>query len=89
MALTMHWALCIFAAAMMNTVRDVFDALGGNGAIAERLSVPYPTATSWVTRNSIPAKHWPDIVEFADELGVAVSFKTLGMIARARKNAAA
>lgn len=53
----------------MNTVNDIFQGLGGTGAVAKGIGVGHSTASEMRRRNSIPVKYWPDLVEYAQSVG--------------------
>jgi hypothetical protein len=53
----------------MNTVHDVFNALGGNAAVARALGVIPSTASEMKRRESIPVEYWPKLVEHARNVG--------------------
>jgi hypothetical protein len=63
---------------MMQTFAQIIDALGGYAKIAEGVGCPPGTASSWKSRNDIPHRYWPKLVEMATEQGVSgVTFELL------------
>lgn len=69
----------------MRFVKDIFDAFGGNGQIAEITGEKYPTVSSWLLRCSIPPKHWGALVEAAKSRGIALTFETLVSVSQNKK----
>ncbi|MCG8442518.1 MAG: hypothetical protein MI723_11985, partial [Caulobacterales bacterium] len=66
------------------TVADVIDLWPSIAAFAVDLGVPYTTAASWRSRNSIPSRFWAGVVEAAERRGVAgVDLASLSAIASA------
>jgi hypothetical protein len=60
------------------TVDDIIERLGGRQAIARMLGVSRTAPYNWARGDGIPARHWPDLVARAAELGVkGVSFDVL------------
>lgn len=70
----------------METVTDVFDALGGPAAVSRALSVGSSTASEMKRRGAIPAEYWVALVRAAQESGrVNLTYETLALIhARAK-----
>jgi hypothetical protein len=54
----------------MNTVHDIFEQLGGTGAVALALNVGHSTASEMRRRRSIPVKYWPALIEHARASGL-------------------
>ncbi len=54
----------------METVVDIFDSLGGPGAVAAAIGVKPSAASEMKRRKSIPVKHWPKLIEAARERGI-------------------
>lgn len=72
----------------METVVDLFDALGGVTRVAAVSNVPLGTASSWKTRGSIPLDYWPALIADAAGRGVeGVSYESLARIHLSRKEA--
>ena len=61
---------------------DVIEAWPSIAAFAADMGAPYPTVTSWRTRNSIPPQRWAAVVEAAEQRGVeGVSLASLAALA--------
>ena len=54
----------------MNTFGDIFEKLGGTGAVARAIEVGHSTASEMRRRKSIPVKYWPRLVDEASKRGV-------------------
>jgi hypothetical protein len=54
----------------MNSVIDIFDALGGPSQVARLLHVRQSTASEMKRRGSIPAEYWAELVRAARERGI-------------------
>ena len=60
------------------TVADIISSLGISALAREFGHENVSTVSSWKLRGSIPVVHWPRLVEFAAENGVAgISYETL------------
>lgn len=53
----------------MDTVSDIFDALGGPAALARALGVNPSTASEMKRRGAIPSEYWVQLVEHARTAG--------------------
>ncbi|OAH18023.1 hypothetical protein AX289_29965 [Methylorubrum populi] len=73
----------------METVADIFAALGGPSAVARILGVRQSTASEMKRRNSIPPEYWVRLVGAAQAQGVdGLSFERLAIVhAEARSKA--
>lgn len=70
----------------MRTESDVIDALGGSAAVATARGLPLTTVDSWKRRGSIPAAHWPGLVDLARTLRVrGVTLRKLAALAEGRR----
>lgn len=49
----------------MNTFGDIFEKLGGTGAVARAIEVGHSTASEMRRRKSIPVKYWPALIAFS------------------------
>lgn len=72
----------------MESVANIFDALGGNVVAAKALGVNYSTATEMKRRGSIPVQYWERLVREAKPLGVDLSYDTLVAVHSPRIEAA-
>jgi hypothetical protein len=54
----------------MRSVDDIFQDLGGTGAVAKLLDVGHSTASEMRRRGSIPVRYWPKLVSEAAACGV-------------------
>ncbi|RUW98316.1 MAG: hypothetical protein EOS71_00410 [Mesorhizobium sp.] len=54
----------------MKNVGDIFDELGGTGAVARIIEVKHSAASEMKRRNSIPVRYWPLLVTGAQARGV-------------------
>ncbi|WP_373325086.1 carph-isopro domain-containing protein [Methylobacterium organophilum] len=75
----------------METVADIFAALGGPSAVARTLGVRQSTASEMKRRNSIPPEYWVRLVGAAQAKGIDdLSFERLAIVhAEARSKASA
>ncbi len=65
----------------METVADIFAALGGTSAVARLLGVNQSTASEMKRRGSIPNEYWVLLVSRASEHGVdTVTYELLAKI---------
>jgi hypothetical protein len=65
----------------MENVSDLFDAFGGQAAVARVLNVGASTASEMKRRQSIPAEYWPELVSEASRRGISgVTFEWLAVI---------
>lgn len=68
----------------IDSIKDfaaVIDAFGGPQAFGEAIGVPPSHARTMKARNSIPADHWPNVVDAAASRHLAgVSFELLGRL---------
>lgn len=68
---------------MVQSIGELFEALGGVTAISTELALPLGTVSAWKTRGSIPANHWEALVTLAARRAVAgVTIETLHQINR-------
>lgn len=66
----------------MQTFADIIVAFGGYAKVAEALSIPAGTVSSWKSRNVFPSEHWEKLVATASERGIdGVSLEALARIA--------
>ncbi|WP_146119563.1 carph-isopro domain-containing protein [Phyllobacterium phragmitis] len=61
----------------MNTIKDLFEDLGGTGAVARIISVKHSAASEMRRRGSIPVKYWPAIIAEASARELSVDSDTL------------
>jgi transposase-like protein len=60
-------------------IGDLIQALGGTTAVAKALSVNPSVVSNWRRRASVPADHWPALVDLATALKVPdITFEILG-----------
>lgn len=52
----------------MQNVDDIFEAFGGNAAVARVLKVGPSTASEMKRRESIPVEYWPALVDEAKRI---------------------
>lgn len=60
---------------VMQSHSDIIRALGGYQKVAAICAVPDGTASSWVTRNSIPSDHWPALAASGVSIDVLAATK--------------
>lgn len=71
----------------MKTHKDLIDAWGGLGPLAEDMDVGYGTVASWSHRNAIPHKFFPMIVVRAPMRGLdGVTLELLYNLKRGREH---
>lgn len=61
----------------MRTVHDIFEALGGTGAVAKVIGVKHSAASEMRRRQSIPVKYWPALMERAVQDRIAIDSDVL------------
>ncbi|WP_363613236.1 carph-isopro domain-containing protein [Mesorhizobium sp.] len=61
----------------MQTVHDIFEALGGTGAVARVIGVKHSAASEMRRRQSIPVKYWPALMSKAAEERIAIDSDVL------------
>lgn len=62
----------------METAAHIVDALGGVTQVSEHLELPTSTVGTWRTRNSIPARHWMALIQFArDKRVTGITYESL------------
>lgn len=61
----------------MKTHADLIKVLGGATRIAISLGYEIPTVGAWRHRNRIPSEKWPDIVAFAQQVGVELTLEDM------------
>ncbi|OJX74172.1 carph-isopro domain-containing protein [uncultured Mesorhizobium sp.] len=61
----------------MHTVHDIFDSMGGTGAVAKVIGVKHSAASEMRRRQSIPVKYWPALIESARLGGLAITSDVL------------
>lgn len=61
----------------MRTVEDVFEKLGGTGAVARLIEVKHSAASEMRRRQSIPVRYWPNLIDRAHAAGVEISSDVL------------
>lgn len=61
----------------MQTVHDIFEALGGTGAVAKVIGVKHSAASEMRRRQSIPVKYWPALMAKASEERIAIDSDVL------------
>ena len=64
----------------MKTISELIKALGGTGPIATRLGFQYQSRVSNWTHIGIPRQHWPEILDFAVECKIKLTFDDLRAI---------
>ena len=74
----------------MNSVSDIFDAVGGPAKMALLLNVKPSASTEMKRRGSIPVWHWERLVDGCRYMGVrGVNYDTLVSLHQKQKDAAA
>lgn len=61
----------------MQTVHDIFEALGGTGAVAKVIGVKHSAASEMRRRQSIPVKYWPALMAKASEERIPIDSDVL------------
>ncbi|RWC29938.1 MAG: hypothetical protein EOS70_23275 [Mesorhizobium sp.] len=61
----------------MRTVQEIFEALGGTGAVAKVIGVKHSAASEMRRRQSIPVKYWPALMERALQERIAIDSDVL------------
>lgn len=61
----------------MKTVPKIIEALGGTGPITARLGFKYQSRVANWVHIGIPRKQWPEVLDFAAEKGIELSFDEL------------
>lgn len=61
----------------MKTAANIIEALGGSGPVMRRLGFQYQSRVSNWPHIGIPRQHWPDLLEFAAEIGVELTMDDL------------
>jgi hypothetical protein len=56
----------------MQNVDDIFTKLGGTGAVARIIDVKHSAASEMRRRGSIPVRYWPQLIDGAAALDVAI-----------------
>lgn len=56
----------------MNTIEEIFIAMGGTGAFAKAIGVKHSTASEIRRRKSIPVRYWPALIASADLMDVSI-----------------
>jgi len=69
--------MAVVNTAMMNSLRDLVDELGGTTAFAAAIQVNVSTASEMKRRGSIPVRYWPSLIAAADERGLPLTYDTL------------
>lgn len=73
----------------MQTVSQIFDAVGGPSAVARLLGVGNSTASEMKRRGSIPVDYWPTLVAAARERGIeGLTYESLALMHAKRKASA-
>jgi len=70
----------------MQTVDDIFEALGGTSAFGRALGLRQSTASEMRRRKSIPVWHWRKLREAMQEAGKPIDFETLVAIHTEKSN---
>lgn len=52
---------------------------------AVALGVKYPTAMAWKNRGTIPAKHWPRLIEAAKSVNLSLTLEQLHELAEQKQ----
>lgn len=55
---------------MITSPSHAIELLGGYRAVAEGVTKPHTTVSSWASRQSIPVDAWPKLIELARERGI-------------------
>ncbi|MEE7460643.1 hypothetical protein MFUR16E_04515 [Methylobacterium fujisawaense] len=70
----------------IQSVMDLFEALGGTSAVARLLGVGQSTASEMKRRGSIPSEYWVGLVQKAHEAQiVGVTYEVLAFVHAAAK----
>lgn len=56
----------------MNTVSDIFERLGGTGAVAKIIDVKHSAASEMRRRKSIPVRYWPQLIDGARRVNMEI-----------------
>jgi len=57
--------------------KKIIQQFGGPRRMAREIGQQTETVRKWVTRNRIPAAHWPAVIQAAIRCDVALSYKAL------------
>jgi hypothetical protein len=71
----------------MESVRDIFDALGGPAEVARILGVIPSTASEMKRRESIPAWHWTKLLESDQGRACGLSAEILARVSSKQRTA--
>jgi len=67
----------------MNSFTELLSALGPLEPIADRLGLTVAAVSNMKTRNSILAKHWPALIDMANQVGIGgVTYELLVSFSR-------
>lgn len=58
---------------MMTTFDDIFEAFGGNSALARAIGVKISTAGEMRRRGSVPPEHWLRLIRAAEERDIVLT----------------
>lgn len=73
----------------MESISDIFDALGGPTATGRLLGAKPSTASEMKRRGSIPVRYWPALIAGAAALNIRITADDLARLHEVRSNGVA
>lgn len=71
---------------MMTNFDDIFEAFGGNSALARAIGVKISTAGEMRRRGTVPPDHWLKLMRAAEERGITLTSDQLLVMYDAAKS---